>query len=127
MKYYYSYMTQQNISQEAHHKLLELEAPKRPPSGAWTKYGALAACAVLIAGVAVWRMSPSFVPAPVQSGSQTVLDNTSLPAAPPLPQNPACWATGRPALWSPIPEPKGSWPSPCSPASSIQTAPTALT
>lgn len=97
MKYYHSYMTQQNISQETHHKLLELEAPKRPPSGTWTKYGALAACAVLIAGVAVWRMSPSFVPAPVQSGSQTVLDNTSLPAAPPLPPELSVlgdWETG---------------------------------
>lgn len=71
MEYYKSYMDRQVISPAVHEKLLDLEAPKKR-SGSWLKYGALAACAALIAGVGVWRMLPADIPAPgpVQPGAQ---------------------------------------------------------
>lgn len=58
MKYYKSYMDRQEISPAVHEKLLDVEPPKKR-SGPWLKYGALAACAVLIVGAGVWRMTSS--------------------------------------------------------------------
>lgn len=66
MKYYHSYMDRQEISPERHQKLVDLEKPRKTPSRAWTRYGALAAwarygalaaCAVLILGAGAWALS----------------------------------------------------------------------
>ena len=75
MKYYKSYMDRQQISPAVHKTLIHLETRKK--SGRlWTKYGALAACAALIIGVGVWRLTPSPARAPTQSGSQLTLDHS---------------------------------------------------
>lgn len=57
MKYYISYMDRQEISPEVHDRLLRLERPRR--RSAWVRYGALAACAVLVLGLGVWRLTSS--------------------------------------------------------------------
>lgn len=67
MKYYKSYLDRQEISPAVHEKLLNLEPPSKRPAP-WLKYGALAACAALIIGVGVWRVTSS------DYGSQTVQD-----------------------------------------------------
>ena len=75
MKYYKSYMDRQQISPAVHKTLIHLETRKK--SGRlWTKYGALAACAALIIGGGVWRLTPSPARAPTQSGSQLTLDHS---------------------------------------------------
>lgn len=66
MKYYKSYMDRQEVSPAVHEKLLDLEPPKKR-LGLWLKYGALAACAALIIGAGVWKLSPG--PSPVQYSS----------------------------------------------------------
>ena len=48
MKQYKSYMDRQEISPAVHENLLNLEAGKKS-ARPWMKYGALAACAALIA------------------------------------------------------------------------------
>lgn len=55
MKYYRSYMDRQEISAAAHDRLMDLEVPSKAAHRPWAKYGVLAACAVLIAGIGVWR------------------------------------------------------------------------
>ena len=85
MKNYNSYMNRQEVSQTVHENLLNLKASKVRFRPAWAAYGALAACAALIVGVAVWRLPPAAVTAPAQSGSQTAPDSASTPEAPPLP------------------------------------------
>ena len=57
MKYYISYMDRQEVSPAVHERLLRLERPRRP--SAWVRYGALAACAVLVLGLGVWRLTSS--------------------------------------------------------------------
>ena len=77
MKYYSSYMDRQEISTETHERLLELTA-KRRPGRPRVKYGALAACAVLIVGVGVWKLAPA--PAPISgSAGQFAPDYVPLP------------------------------------------------
>lgn len=80
MKYYRSYMDRQEISTAAHDRLMSLDVPS--PSKAarrpWTTYGALAACAALIVGVGVWRLSPGLVPGPEADPPAVV--NTAAPA-----------------------------------------------
>lgn len=58
MKNYSSYMDRQEISPAFHEKLIQLEARKKP-ARPWLRYGALAACAALIIGAGVWRMTSS--------------------------------------------------------------------
>ena len=67
MKNYHSYMDRQEVSPAVHEKLLDLEPPKKR-SGPWLRYGALAACAVLIIGAGAWRLTSS------DPGGQTVQD-----------------------------------------------------
>ena len=62
MRYYHSYMDRQEISPAAHEKLLNLCAARKTPRRLWAKYGALAACAVLIVGVGAWRLGPGTAP-----------------------------------------------------------------
>lgn len=59
MKYYNLYMDRQEISPAGHEALLHLSAPRRRAKTAWVKYGALAACAALIVGVGIWKLSPA--------------------------------------------------------------------
>lgn len=56
MKYYRSYMDRQMISAETHEKIMNLDVPRKAPHRPWAKYATLAACAVLIAGIGVWRL-----------------------------------------------------------------------
>lgn len=63
MKNYHSYMDRQEVSPAVHEKLLNLEAPRRRSFRPWVRYGALAACAVLIIGVGAWRLAPGRAPA----------------------------------------------------------------
>lgn len=61
MKNYKSYMDRIHRSDEFHQRLLNLEEPKPTSRPVWRKYGALAACAVLLIGVGVYgvsRLSP---------------------------------------------------------------------
>ena len=62
MRYYRSYMDRQKISAQGHGKLMNLDVPHKAPRRPWAGYGALAACAVLIAGIGVWKLLPGFVP-----------------------------------------------------------------
>ena len=62
MRYYRSYMDRQKISAQGHEKLMNLDVPHKAPRRPWAGYGALAACAVLIAGLGVWKLLPGFVP-----------------------------------------------------------------
>ena len=57
MKHYESYMDRQAVSASLHEKLLTLEPPARR-SGGWRRWGALAACCVLAAGLGLWRLGP---------------------------------------------------------------------
>lgn len=80
MNYYKSYMDRQEISPAVHDKLIALEPPKKR-SAPWLRYGALAACAALIIGVGVWRLTPrpQTAPAPAPAQSQVAADYTPLP------------------------------------------------
>lgn len=62
MRYYRSYMDRQEISAGIHEKLMNLDIPRKAPRRSWVKCGALAACAILIAGIGVWKLSPGFAP-----------------------------------------------------------------
>lgn len=57
MKQYESYMERQEVSASFHEKLLTLEPPARR-SGDWRRWGMLAACCVLAAGLGLWRLGP---------------------------------------------------------------------
>lgn len=80
MKYYKLYMERQEISPAFHEKLLDLEPPKKRPAP-WLKYGALAACAALIIGVGMWRLTPKRAasPTPDRSSGQFASDYTPPP------------------------------------------------
>lgn len=73
MRYYRSYMDRQKISAQGHEKLMNLDVPHKAPRRPWAGYGALAACAVLIAGIGVWKLLPGFAPGP-EAGRLTVAD-----------------------------------------------------
>lgn len=62
MKYYHSYMDRQELSAKVHEKLMNLDVPRKAPRHLLAKYGTLAACAVLIAGLGVWTLAPGIVP-----------------------------------------------------------------
>lgn len=61
MKYYKEYMDRQQMSPKGHRKLLELgeQPPARRGSKPrlWKRWGALAACCVLVLGLGVWRLT----------------------------------------------------------------------
>ena len=79
MKYYHSYMDRQEISRETHGRLLALTARRRL-NRPWIRYGALAACAALIVGTGVWKLTPAPSPAPPpDSAGQFAPDYTPLP------------------------------------------------
>jgi len=68
MKYYKQYMSRQEISAEAHQRLLSLEVPQKKASRRWLGAAALAACCALILGVRLWQMNGTKpAPAPVPS------------------------------------------------------------
>jgi len=70
MKYYNSYMNRQEISPEAHGKLLSLEPPAKARRTPWAGAAALAACCALAVGLALWRGgSPAPTPPPVLPGA----------------------------------------------------------
>lgn len=75
MKNYNSYMDRQEISPVAHEKMLNLE-PEKKSVRPWITYGALAACAVLIVGMGVWKLALQSQTAlgPGQSSGQFVAD-----------------------------------------------------
>lgn len=60
MRYYRSYMDRQEVSAGTHEKLVNLNVPRK--ASPWAKYAALAACAVLIAGIGAWGLSPGHAP-----------------------------------------------------------------
>lgn len=62
MRHYRSYMDRQEVSAGAHERLINLCASRKAPRRLWAKYGALAACAVLIAGLGVWKLRPGTAP-----------------------------------------------------------------
>lgn len=64
MKNYRSYMERQEMSAAAHDRLISLDVPSKAVRRPWAKYGALAACAVLIAGIGAWRLAPGSAPGP---------------------------------------------------------------
>lgn len=61
MKYYKEYMNRQQISTQGHRKLLELgeqpAAQRTAKSVPWRRWGALAACCVLVLGLGIWRLT----------------------------------------------------------------------
>lgn len=64
MRYYRSYMDRQEVSAGTHERLMNLRTERRAPRRPWAKYGALAACAVLIAGAGAWGLRPGPAPKP---------------------------------------------------------------
>lgn len=62
MRYYRSYMDRQEVSAGVHETLMNLDVPRKAPRRPWAKYGALAACAVLIAGIGAWKLHPGTAP-----------------------------------------------------------------
>ena len=64
MKNYRSYMERQEMSTAAHDRLISLDVPSKAVRRPWAKYGALAACVVLIAGIGAWRLAPGSAPGP---------------------------------------------------------------
>lgn len=79
MKHYNSYMDRQEISPAVHEKLSTLEVRKKSSSRMWMRVGALAACAALIVGAGIWRLSPPPVTVPEQGAGQFAAGYTPLP------------------------------------------------
>lgn len=71
MKNYELYMDRQTVSASLHEKLLTLEPPARP-SGGWRRWGALAACCALIAGLGLWRLSSRQTPGREDPGTSAI-------------------------------------------------------
>ena len=71
MKQYESYMDRQTVSASLHEKLLTLEPPARP-SGGWRRWGALAACCALIAGLGLWRLGSRQTPVREDPGTSAI-------------------------------------------------------
>ena len=65
MKYYKMYMNRQEVSPELHARLLSLTEERKPAPArrAWVRWGAMAACCALVAGLGLWRIS-----SPARSG-----------------------------------------------------------
>ncbi len=84
MKYYRSYMDRQEISPAAHEKLLNLRVrPRRAPHRRRAVCAALAACAVLLLGVGVWRLTHGASPAWDEESLAASPLPTSAPTEPP--------------------------------------------
>lgn len=79
MKQYESYMERQEVSASFHEKLLTLEPPARH-SGGWRRWGMLAACCVLAAGLGLWRLSPHQISCGDGSGASPVSEQDPQPA-----------------------------------------------
>lgn len=79
MKYYRSYMDRQVISAGTHEKIMNLDVQRKAPHRPWAKYAALAACAVLIAGIGAWKLSPRLVPGPETDPLAAVVTSTPAP------------------------------------------------
>ena len=79
MKQYESYMERQEVSTSFHEKLLTLEPPARR-SGGWRRWGVLAACCVLAAGLGLWRLSPHQISCGDGSGGSPVSEQDPRPA-----------------------------------------------
>ena len=79
MKQYESYMERQEVSASFHEKLLTLEPPARR-SGGWRRWGMLAACCVLAAGLGLWRLSPHQISCGDGSGGSPVSEQDPQPA-----------------------------------------------
>ena len=79
MKQYESYMERQEVSASFHEKLLTLEPPARR-SGGWRRWGVLAACCVLAAGLGLWRLSPHQISCGDGSGASPVSEQDPQPA-----------------------------------------------
>ena len=79
MKQYESYMDRQEVSASFHEKLLALEPPARR-SGGWRRWGMLAACCVLAAGLGLWRLSPHQISCGDGSGGSPVSEQDPQPA-----------------------------------------------
>ena len=79
MKQYESYMERQEVSASFHEKLLTLEPPARR-SGGWRRWGMLAACCVLAAGLGLWRLSPHQISCGDGSGGSPVSERQEQPA-----------------------------------------------
>lgn len=71
MKNYESYMDRQRISSQLHERLLALEPPARR-SGSWRRWGALAACCALIAGLGLWRLGSRQTPGREDPGTSAI-------------------------------------------------------
>lgn len=71
MKQYESYMERQEVSASFHEKLLTLEPPARR-SGGWKRWGALAACCALIAGLGLWRLGSRQTPVREDPGTSAI-------------------------------------------------------
>lgn len=71
MKNYELYMDRQTVSASLHEKLLTLEPPARP-SGGWRRWGALAACCALIAGLGLWRLGSRQTPGREDPGTSAI-------------------------------------------------------
>ena len=79
MKQYESYMERQEVSASFHEKLLTLEPPARRSDG-WRRWGMLAACCVLAAGLGLWRLSPHQISCGDGSGGSPVSEQDPQPA-----------------------------------------------
>lgn len=83
MKQYESYMERQEVSASFHEKLLTLEPPARR-SGGWKRWGALAACCLLAAGLGLWTLRSGEMPGgAVPGGSAVSGQETPAPGAVP--------------------------------------------
>ena len=71
MKNYEMYMDRQTVSASLHEKLLTLEPPARP-SRVWRRWGALAACCALIAGLGLWRLGSRQTPGREDPGTPAI-------------------------------------------------------
>lgn len=71
MKNYEMYMDRQSVSDSLHEGLLTLEPPARR-SGGWKRWGALAACCLLAAGLGLWTLRSGEMPGGAAPGGSAV-------------------------------------------------------
>lgn len=91
MKNYKSYMDRVTVSEELHEKLLDLEEPKKASRRpAWRRYGALAACAALLAGVGAFGLS-RLVSGQARMTADVVPVQSAAPSTPAIWENLDLW------------------------------------
>jgi len=78
MKQYESYMERQEVSASFHEKLLTLEPPARP-SGGWRRWGMLAACCLLAAGLGLWTLRSGEMPGGAAPGTSAISEQEPQP------------------------------------------------